>query len=150
MHVKTLGWLVGIGALAVACTGTEIDPGGTGGAGGTLGHGGAGGVASCDDLIRRADTELQAAQQCDLSMNRVTCVDTVLSLCSCPVIIDMLGMPAAQAYLATKAEIEARKDCLIACPAVLCREPGQGRCQALDSGVIGICVDSTTQMVSGG
>jgi hypothetical protein len=156
MDVKTLGWMIGVALLAVACTGTEFEPGGTAGAGGAAGgtaggqtSGGAGGEASCDDLIRRASSELEAAQRCDMSMNRITCVDTVLSLCDCPVIVDMLGMPATQAYLATKAEIEARK-CPIACLAVLCREPGQGRCQPVDSGIIGICVDSTVQPVAGG
>ena len=157
MARKTLGWMIAVGALVVGCDGSELEPGGTGGSGGAAGgaaggqtSGGAGGAASCDDLIRRADAELQAAQKCDMSMNRVTCVDTVLSLCNCPVIVDMLGMPATQAYLATKAEIEARKDCLIACPDVLCRQPGQGRCQPPESGIIGVCVDSTVQPVSGG
>ncbi len=150
MDGKTLGWMIGVGALAVACTGTEVDPGGTGGAGGVPGGGGAGGAASCSDLIRRADAELQAAQSCNVALNRVTCVDTVLSLCNCPVIIDMLSLPAAQSYLATKAEIEARKDCLIGCPAVLCRVPGEGRCQPPETGVIGTCVDGTMPLVSGG
>ena len=155
MARKTLGWMIAVGTLAVGCNGSEFEPGGTGGggaaAGGAAGQtsGGAGGAASCDDLIRRADAELQAAQKCDMSLNRTSCVDTVLSLCNCPVIVDMAGLPNTQAYLATKAEIEAQK-CPIACPAVLCRTPGQGRCQPVDSGIIGICVDSTVQPVSGG
>jgi hypothetical protein len=156
MARKTLGWMIGAMMLVVGCNGSEFEPGGTGGGGGAAGgaaggqtSGGAGGAASCDDLIRRADAELQAAQKCDMSLNRISCVDTVLSLCNCPVIVDLVGMPATQAYLATKAEFEARK-CPIGCPAVLCRTPGQGRCQPVDSGIIGVCVDSTVQPVLGG
>ncbi len=142
--------------LVVSCNGSEFAPGGTGGGGGAATggaagqtSGGAGGAASCDDLIQRADSELGAAQRCDMSMNRVICVDTVLSLCDCPVNIDLLSTPAAQAYLATKAEIVAQK-CPIVCPAVLCRTPGRGRCQPVDSGIIGVCVDSTIPAVTGG
>ncbi len=158
MRVRAILWaslLLVIGLMEVACSPTETDPGGTGGSGGAAGtggqtSGGAGGLASCDDLIRRASAELQQAQSCDLRLNRVTCVDTVLSLCDCPVIIDMAGTPAVKAYLATKAELEARKDCFVGCPAVLCRTPGPGRCLPPDSGVIGTCVDSTLSGVSDG
>jgi hypothetical protein len=110
--------------------------GGTGGGSG----GGSAGNASCSSLLELAATQLQAAQACNASLNRLTCQDSVLTPCGCPVPIDLAGSPIAQAYLATLAEINRRTDCQRVCPAVLCIAPGPGHCVTQGGSIFGVCM----------
>ena len=110
---------------------------GSGGSNSSAGAGGGGG-STCDELMARAETELEAARGCNLAMSSPQCTGRVTSLCGCLVPVQRDASNETKAYLDTQKEI-AKNHCTRICPAIACLVPTTSRCSAPSDGGIGQC-----------
>jgi hypothetical protein len=111
--------------------------GGTGGTGGTSGTGGTGG-ASCSDLVNEYAAALPKAEVCAVGASGQCqqAVSSSLSPCgSCTTYVnDATALKAIQA-----AWVQAGcNNVVVACPAILCQQPGPAACVGGDGGG-GVC-----------
>jgi hypothetical protein len=133
------------GASGAAGTGGRT---GTGGSGGTAGHGGAqagsagaGGSKndpSCDELLKQANQQLEAARECYLTASSIQCSDTVKNTCNCDVPVRRSDSSETKAYLATLKKID-DKNCTPVCTAIACKLVTNAQCKSSGSGTTGVC-----------
>lgn len=121
---------------------------GTGGSSGTAGHGGAqagsagaGGSKddpSCDDLLKQANQQLEAARECNLAASSIQCNDTVKSPCNCDVAVRRDDSTETKAYLATLKKLD-DKNCTPICTAQLCKLVTIAQCKSTGTGTMAVC-----------
>jgi len=107
--------------------------GGAGNAGASSGGSAGSGGTTCQELLALAESELVAAQACDLARNVQQCTGSVSTVCGCQVPVEANNSTATQTYLATLKSFRNQR-CVIACSKIACLPNFGAQCQALDSG----------------
>ena len=131
----------GVGASAGMSgdAGTGGEAGGSGGAG--SGNGGKGGKGDdCGALLEALAEALEQARVCMRSVG--SCRGFVEDTCGCKVPVNDPDSAASEHYLALLDQLKERKECAIACPAVVCSEPDDASCLMPVQGDRGQCVAS--------
>jgi hypothetical protein len=122
-------------------TGTGGNSATGGHAGAQTGSAGAGGSKddpSCDDLIKQANQQLEAARACSLAASSIQCNDTVKNLCNCEVAVRRDDSTETKAYLATLKKIDDKK-CTTICTAQACKLVTIAQCKSSGSGTTAVC-----------
>jgi hypothetical protein len=130
------------GSGAIGGVGSAGAGGVAGGSGGEAGLSGAGaggaGEDECDELGSELASTLAEARACNLAVSRLSCTGEVTDHCGCPVVVDLDDSEATQRY--RKLMQQYHEQCPpVACPAILCPQPGLTRCTAQGTGVMGTC-----------
>jgi hypothetical protein len=116
--------------------------GATAGSAGQKNSAGAGGTMqgqTCNDLIKQATEQLEAARVCRLDADALQCTGKVTNLCDCQVPVQRTESTETRAYLKTLKLIE-DKNCAVACTAIVCTSVSNAQCRGSGSSVTGSCV----------
>jgi len=137
------------GASARGGAGGRTGAGGSGAAAGHAGSnsGGAGGGganqdAACNELVKLATQQLEAARACNVAVNSLQCTGSVKTVCNCEVPVQRDASSETKAYLETLKKIK-DQDCVQVCPAVACTQVTDAHCrESSSSSSTGSCVAS--------
>ena len=144
----TAGSSAGAGAHAGGGAGAHAGAGGSGAsaghAGASSGSAGAAGATqdlSCSELIKLANSQLEAARACDPNAKPIQCTGTVTTTCKCEVPVQKDTSAETKAYLSTLKQINA-KNCVQVCTALACSPADNAQCKASGGSDTGSCVSS--------
>jgi hypothetical protein len=126
------------GAAGKGAAGSGAAAGQAGG-NGSAGAGGTNQGQSCNELIKLAGEQLEAARTCRMDADALQCTGKVMNLCNCQVPVQRSESAETRAFQRTLKLIE-DKDCAVACPAVVCTSVSNAQCRGSGSSVTGTCV----------
>lgn len=120
-------------------TGGNSATAGSGGAqAGSPGAGGSNNGSVCDELLKQANQQLEAARECNLAASSIQCNDTVKSPCNCEVAVRRDDSAETKAYLATLKKIDDKK-CVTVCTAQVCKLVTNAQCRSSGVGSMAVC-----------